>query len=143
MEVHRISPEEAQSLLDSAQGYTYLDVRTVEEFQAGHVPGAKNVPVLERGPAGMEPNPRFIEVVSANFPKDTKLITGCQKGARSLRAAGLLQQAGFTAVIDMRGGFGGETDASGQISYPGWKPRGLPTTTESAPDDRYDYLAQR
>jgi rhodanese-related sulfurtransferase len=143
MEVRRISPEEARSRLESADGYAYLDVRTTEEFEAGHVPGAKNIPLLELGPAGMEPNPRFVEVVKANFPPNAKLILGCQKGGRSLRAAGLLLQAGFTEVVDMRGGFTGETDASGRLTYPGWKARGFPTTTESAPGDCYDHLAKR
>ncbi len=50
MELKRIVPEEAKALLDSGQGYTYLDVRTVEEFDEGHVQGAKNVPFLEIDP---------------------------------------------------------------------------------------------
>ncbi len=44
IEIKRITPEQAKELLDSNQGYVYLDVRTVPEFEAGHVPGAKNVP---------------------------------------------------------------------------------------------------
>jgi len=43
MEVKRISPIEAKALLDSGQGYTYVDVRTIEEFARGHVSGAKNI----------------------------------------------------------------------------------------------------
>lgn len=64
MEVKRISPEEAKTLLDSSSGHIYIDVRTTDEFDAGHVPGAKNIPVLEPGPAGgMQVNPDFVEVV--------------------------------------------------------------------------------
>lgn len=44
MEVKRITPEQAKELLDSNQDYIYLDVRTVPEFEAGHVPGAKMFP---------------------------------------------------------------------------------------------------
>jgi hypothetical protein len=47
MEVKRITPEQTKVLLDSNQHYIYLDVRTVSEFEARHVPGAKNVPVVE------------------------------------------------------------------------------------------------
>ena len=47
MDVKRIDPEEARVLLDSEQGYTYLDVRTEEEFAAGHVPAAVNITVVE------------------------------------------------------------------------------------------------
>ena len=45
-------------------------------------------------------------------------------------------------MVDMRGGFGGETDEIGRLTFPGWAPRGLPTR-ESAPDDRYESLAQK
>lgn len=144
MEIKRISPEEAKNLLDSGSGFAYIDVRTVGEFEAGHVPGAKNIPVLEPDGAGrMQPNPRFVEVVGENFPRDSKLIVGCQKGGRSLRAAQLLLEAGFAGVVDMRGGYGGETDAFGRLTFPGWEPRGLPIATESAPEDQYEHLARR
>jgi hypothetical protein len=60
MEVKRIAPEQAKELLDSNQGYIYLGVRTVPEFEAGHVPGAKNVPVVEPDASGrMQLNPRW------------------------------------------------------------------------------------
>ncbi len=143
MEMKRISPEETKQLLDSDEGYIYLDVRTAAEFDAGHVPGAKNVPVMDRDPYGrMQLNPKFVEVVEANFGKDAPCITGCQKGGRSMKAAELLLSSGFTSVVDMRGGFGGETDPMGQITYPGWAPRGLPTTTESDPQDRFENLSE-
>jgi len=138
MAVKRISPEEAKELLEG-QGYIYLDVRTEEEFEAGHVPGAKNVPILQRGPMGMQPNEEFLAVVEANFGKEAKYITGCQKGGRSLKAAQLLEQAGFE-VVDMRGGMGGEVDPMGQITYPGWGPRGLPVENECPPESVYETL---
>ena len=144
MQIKRITPEQAKELLDSNAGHIYLDVRTVPEFEAGHVPGAKNVPVVEPDPFGrMQMNPRFVEIMEANFGNEVECITGCQKGGRSLKAAELLLQAGFTNVLDMRGGFGGETDEMGQLTFPGWAPRGLPTTPESAPDDRYENLAKK
>lgn len=142
MDVKRITPEDAKKLLDSQSGYIYLDVRTVPEFDAGHVPGAKNIPVMEPDASGrMQLNPRFVELVEANFGKEVKCITGCQKGARSLKAAELLRAVGLTNVVDMRGGFGGETDEWGRVTFPGWAPRGFPVTRESAPEDRYENLA--
>jgi rhodanese-related sulfurtransferase len=144
MDLKRISPEEAKVLLDSKAGYVYLDVRTAGEFDAGHVPGAKNIPVLEADDSGrMALNPGLVPTVVANFGKASKLITGCQKGGRSMKAAQFLLQAGFTDVVDIRGGFGGETDEVGRLVYPGWAPRGLPTMRESAPEDRYDNLAKK
>ena len=144
MDIKRVTPEEAKELLDSNGGYIYLDVRTVPEFEAGHVPGAKNVPVVEPDVFGrMQLNPQFVQIVGSNFGKNANYITGCQKGGRSLKAAELLLADGFTNVIDMRGGFGGETDEMGRLTYPGWAPRGLPTSRESAPEDRYENLAKK
>ena len=39
MAVNRVSPEEARDLMDK-EGYAYLDVRSVPEFEAGHPTGA-------------------------------------------------------------------------------------------------------
>lgn len=144
MEIKRITPEEAKELLGSKQGYIYLDVRTVPEFDAGHVPGAKNIPVVEPDAYGrMQLNPQFVEIVETNLIKGVKCITGCQKGGRSLKAAELLLNAGFTHILDMRGGFAGETDEAGRVTFPGWSLRGLPITKESAQEDRYEYLAKK
>ena len=144
MEIKRISPEETKQLLDSSSDHIYLDVRTVPEFDAGHVPGAKNIPVMEPSPTGlMQINPRFVETVEANFGKEAKCITGCQKGIRSLKAAELLLQAGFTDVADMRGGYGGEIDPMGQLAYPGWELRGYPTSRESKPEERHESLSKK
>lgn len=91
MEIKRITPEQTKELLDSNTGYIYLDVRTVPEFDEGHVPGAKNIPVVEPDASGrMLLNPHFVEITEANFGKDVKCITGCQKGDRSIKAAELL-----------------------------------------------------
>jgi rhodanese-related sulfurtransferase len=141
MEVKRVAPDQVKELLDSDSGYIYLDVRTSQEFDAGHVVGAKNVPIFEPDAYGrMQPNRSFLEIVETHFGRNTKIITGCQMGGRSLKAAELLLKAGFTSVVDMRGGLGGERDPMGRLTFPGWAPRGYPTTTESAPEDRYDYL---
>ncbi|MCI0402488.1 MAG: rhodanese-like domain-containing protein [Acidobacteria bacterium] len=143
MDIKRIVPEEAKQLLDAGE-HVYLDVRSTPEFAAGHVPGARNVPLLEPDASGrMAPNPRFLEVVEKNFPKDARLITGCMKGGRSMKAAELLQQAGFTRIVDMRGGFGGETDQMGRVTFPGWAPRGLPVTRDSDPAHLYDALSKK
>ena len=142
MSVKRISPEETKQLLDSDPEYIYLDVRTVQEFDAGHVPGAKNIPLMEPAMGRMLLNPHFVEMVEGNFGKEVKVIVGCQVGGRSLKAAEMLLNAGFSKVLEMRGGFGGESDASGHLLFPGWAPRGLPVSYESAPEDRYETLSK-
>ena len=132
MAVKRIDPEEAKALLDSDETFTYLDVRSREEFQKGHVPGAVNVPFLNKNPAGfgMVPNPSFLQEVEEKFEKSDKIITGCLRGSRSLKAAEILVASGFTGVVDMRGGYDGEVDLQGLVVFPGWARRNLPTTTE-------------
>jgi rhodanese-related sulfurtransferase len=124
----RISPEEAKKFLDSGAGYVYLDVRTLPEFQDGHVPGAHCIPVLERAGGFMVPNERFVDSAIAKFGKETPIIVGCQHGVRSQRAAHMLAAAGFTNVSDMRGGFEGEMDHCGCVTYPGWTALGFPTS---------------
>ena len=133
MPVKRISPEEARDLMDR-EGYTYLDVRSVPEFEAGHPKGAFNIPLMHMGPGGMAPNPDFLAVVQKTFPADSKLVVGCKAGGRSLRAAGMLEAAGFTNVVDQRAGY------EGGGGEPGWKPRGLPTSAAAEPGRAYESL---
>jgi rhodanese-related sulfurtransferase len=141
MAVKRISPEEARDLMDK-EGYVYLDVRSVPEFAAGHPTGAYNIPLLDMGPAGMSPNPNFLAVAEKSFPRDARLVVGCKAGGRSAKAAALLEQAGFTNLVDQRAGYDGAPLPTGS-GEPGWRPKGLPTSTESAPDRTYDGLKAR
>ena len=70
------NPAGAKELLDGDQGWVYVDVRTVEEFDQGHVQGAYNIPVAFRGAGGMVPNEDFVRVVTQHFPRDTRLVFG-------------------------------------------------------------------
>ena len=141
MAVKRISPAEAHQLMKD-EGYVYLDVRSVPEFAAGHPTGAYNIPLLDMGPGGMTPNPDFLAVVEKAFPRDARLVVGCKAGGRSAKAAALLTQAGFTNLVDQRAGYDGAPLPTGGVE-PGWRPKGLPTSTESAPDRTYDGLKKR
>jgi len=120
----RISPQEASAKL--AEGWTYVDVRTTQEFEAGHPPGAANVPIMHAGPGGMVPNPGFLAVMSAAFAPDARLVVGCKAGGRSLRAAQALLGAGFTSILDQRAGWDGVRNQFGQVTEPGWSRVGLP-----------------
>ena len=139
--ITRVSPHEAQQLLE--QGYLYLDVRSVPEFEQGHPAGAFNVPLLEVGPHGMEPNAAFMSVVESSFPKDAKLVVGCRSGGRSLRAAEMMAAAGYGCVVDLRPGFGGARDPFGQLSEAGWEAAGLPVAHRAEPGRSYRDLASR
>jgi rhodanese-related sulfurtransferase len=135
MTVTRVSPREAKKLIDD-DGYAYVDVRSIPEFEAGHPAGAYNVPIAHLGPMGMSPNASFLSVMQKHFANDAKLVVGCQSGGRSYHAALVLEAAGFTSVVDQRAGFAG---AGGE---PGWRPGGFPVSTEAEAGRSYEALAK-
>ncbi len=129
---NKVSPNEAHALMTNEQ-YTYIDVRTVAEFDAGHPAGAYNVPLLVDGPGGRAPNASFVPAVTKTFQRDQKLVVGCLAGGRAARAAELLEGAGFTNLAIQTAGWGGLVDSFGRVSVPGWKAAGLPTATQAEP----------
>jgi rhodanese-related sulfurtransferase len=132
--MHHVSVTEAHQ--KQRDGYTYVDVRSTQEFAAAHPEGAVNVPLLEHDDSGqMAPNPDFVRVMKASFAPDAKLLIGCQAGMRSLKASQMLETFGFTDVTNVRGGFGGARDQSGAVLEAGWATSNLPIETD-APDDR-------
>jgi rhodanese-related sulfurtransferase len=135
MPFRRVAPEEAKALID-LEGYVYVDVRSVQEFEAGHPEGAYNVPLMEPGPMGMAPNPAFMSVMEKLFPKEAKLVVGCKAGGRSMRAAAMLEAAGFASVVDQRAGYDGGPE-------PGWRPKGLPVSKDAAPDKSYAGIVEK
>jgi rhodanese-related sulfurtransferase len=139
--VKRVTPPEAAGLLE--EGWVYLDVRSIPEFEEGHPAGAANVPLLHFQNGRMAPNPDFEAVVAANFPKDTKLVVGCKAGGRSLRAAAMLEAAGYTNVIDMQGGFHGERDGLGRLACAGWAESSLPVEATAPADKTYAALSKK
>lgn len=139
MSVRRVGPTEAKSLIDE-HGYVLIDVRSVPEFEAGHPEGAFNVPLNHAGPSGMVPNPDFLSVVAARFPKDQKLVIACKAGGRSLKAASMLVAAGYVDIVDQRAGWSGASDPFGQGLEPGWQAAGLPTALEPASGRSYAEL---
>ncbi|MDW8298436.1 MAG: rhodanese-like domain-containing protein [Anaerolineae bacterium] len=85
-----ISPAEYMAQF-SAVKHLLLDVRTVGEFQSGHIPGAANIPVDEL-------SQRLAEV-----PKDIPVVLYCRSGNRSAYAARILRSAGYEMVYDLGG----------------------------------------
>ena len=71
-----------------------VDVRTPEEYDAGHLDGAININLLEEGFAA-----RFDTI-----QKGKTLYLYCKKGGRSARAASILDSMGFQ-VMDLEGGY--------------------------------------
>ncbi|MGH7829743.1 MAG: rhodanese-like domain-containing protein [Candidatus Binatia bacterium] len=144
MALTQVDPQQAHDLLQKEAGSVYIDVRTVEEFVRGHPQGAVNIPVAFPEPGrGMALNQEFVKVVEANFPKDKKIVVGCQAGPRSDAAARMLQEAGYQDVSNMQGGFGGMRDPMGRVIAPGWTGLGLPVSQENGAGVSYESLAAK
>ncbi len=143
MAIRQVTPAEAHRLI--AAGCRYIDVRTEPEFAAGHPVTAVNIPVACPDPATqqMTMNPDFLRVVEAHFPKDARIVVGCQSGVRSQRAAELLVQAGYSDVVNMEGGFGGARDQTGRIVAPGWSECGLPICNGCGAEHSYAELRDK
>jgi rhodanese-related sulfurtransferase len=142
MSLKNVRPEEAKDILDSDSEAVYIDVRTEQEFMNGHVPKSVNIPVVWPDPSTrrMKPNPDFVRVVSEHFPKNKRIIVGCQAGGRSQMAAELLSQEGFEDVSNMQGGFGGARDPMGRVVMPGWMQLGFAVETEIPEEHSYASL---
>jgi len=70
-----------------------LDVRSPEEFAAGHVPGALNVPLRDLSGA-------LERIEAAPAPE---VVVYCERGVRAAAAAQLLRLAGVSQVRQLRG----------------------------------------
>lgn len=128
MPIRQVTPAEAAEAMAGSPAGVYLDVRTAEEFDAGHPAGARNVPVFLFDPVTRraQPNPEFVTVVQRHLPAATALLVGCQSGMRLQRACELLADAGYADLANVRGGFGGSDDT------PGWAESRLPVETGGA-----------
>jgi arsenate reductase len=136
--VDDVDNEELERLL--SEGIPFVDVRSVDEFNEGHIPGALNVPVLLSRP-GEEPvpNPDFVRVVESVAPAPGPLALGCASGIRSRHARALLAQAGYTQTFHLAGGLLGGRDAFG-AKIRGWQESGKTVTQETVPGTTYNEL---
>jgi rhodanese-related sulfurtransferase len=137
----RISPKEASDML--AGGWTYVDVRTTQEFESGHPSGAVNVPIMHASGGRMLNNPDFVRVMTAAFPKEAKIIVGCKSGGRSLRAAQTLLAEGFKNVLVQHAGWDGARSPFGEITEPGWSRAGLPSEQGQPPERSWEDMKKK
>ena len=89
----KITAEEAKQIMDSEEGYVILDVRTQEEYDQGHIPGAILIPDTE------------VEVTAEDVltDKDQLLLVYCRSGRRSKLAAEALVELGYTNIKEFGG----------------------------------------
>lgn len=88
-----ITAEEAKKFMDSEEGCIILDVRTREEYDQGHIPGAILIPDTE------------IEAKAADLlpDKDQLILVYCRSGRRSKLAAQSLADLGYTNIREFGG----------------------------------------
>ena len=97
----QISMDDGLARMTSEEGFVLLDVRTAEEFTAGHIPGAMNV---ANEVIGSEEIPELPN-------KDQKIYVYCRSGNRSKQAAAKLVKLGYTNITEI----GGIIDYHGEL----------------------------
>ena len=97
----QVSMEEGLNLMKEDSNYILLDVRRIDEFEEGHIPGAINIPNETIGTEA----PRELP------DKKRTIYVYCRSGNRSKQASKKLAGLGYTDIIE----FGGIIDYSGEI----------------------------
>ena len=96
-----VSMDDIVQIMNENEGYIILDVRTVEEYNDGHIPNAICIP-----------NEIIDETVINRLPnKEQLILIYCRSGNRSKQAAQKLNNLGYTNLIE----FGGIIDWKGEI----------------------------
>ena len=97
----QISMDGAVDMMAQETGYIILDVRRLDEFAAGHIPGAINVANESIGTAKIPELP----------DKNQLIMVYCRSGRRSKEASEKLVKLGYTNIVE----FGGILDWKGEI----------------------------
>ena len=88
-----ITAEEAKQIMDTEEGYIILDVRTQEEYDQGHIPGAIVI-------SHEEITEKAEKVLT---DKDQLILVYCRSGRRSKIAAEALVELGYTNIKEFGG----------------------------------------
>ncbi|KFE62010.1 rhodanese-like domain-containing protein [Hyalangium minutum] len=108
--IYPIRPQELGTLPPSARR---IDVREPAEFDGllGRLPGSELVPLATLLDA------------TVPWPRDVPLLLICRSGARSMKAARLLAEQGFTSLYNLEGGMLAVNEAGLTVEGPGVPPR--------------------
>ena len=89
----QINAEEAATMMEEESSYIILDVRTREEYEQAHIPGAVCVPNETIGSGEIPELPH----------KDQLILVYCRSGNRSKQASEKLVQLGYTNIVEFGG----------------------------------------
>ena len=99
-----VTIEAVKKDMDAGKNFILLDVRTLEEFEAGHLPKAVNIP---RGTLEF--------MIGKHYPqKNVEIVVYCRTDARAALCAKTLSEMGYTNVKNLKGAF----KAWGEAGYP-------------------------
>ena len=88
-----ISQEEAAAIMSTQPDIIILDVRTQEEYESGHIPGAICIPLQSIDESVIELLPN----------KEQVILVHCRSGKRSVEASGKLAELGYTNIKEFGG----------------------------------------
>ena len=89
----QVSPEEAAAMMEEETDYIILDVRTQEEYETAHIPGAICIPNETIGTGDIPQLP----------DKDRLILVYCRSGNRSKQASEKLAKQGYTNIVEFGG----------------------------------------
>ena len=89
----QVSPEEAAAMMEEETDYIILDVRTQEEYETAHIPGAICIPNETIGTGEIPELP----------DKDQLILVYCRSGNRSKQASEKLAKQGYTNIVEFGG----------------------------------------
>lgn len=99
--IKHVSMDDIVQIMEENENYIILDVRTIAEYNEGHIPNAICIP-----------NETIDENVVNKLPdKNQMILVYCRSGNRSRQAAEKLKKLGYTNLIE----FGGIIDWKGEI----------------------------
>lgn len=87
-----IDPVDVKAMIDRGEDFVLIDVREPHEHKIGNIPQAKLIPLGEV--------PKRLD----ELDRKADIVIHCKSGMRSAKACGILRQAGFERVRNMRGG---------------------------------------
>lgn len=90
--IQLINVEKLKKLMDSQEEFLLIDCREQEEWDQGHIPGAKHIPLGQ------------IAEKSEEIPDKCPVIIQCRSGVRSLKACEILLELGKTDLANLEGG---------------------------------------
>ena len=103
MRIKHVSMDEIVQIMNENTDYIILDVRTIAEYNEGHIPNAICIPNETIGS----------NIINELPDKEQLILVYCRSGNRSKQAAEKLKKLGYTNLIE----FGGIIDWKGEIIH--------------------------